>query len=488
MSTSSTRKRTVTYSLSADEAYAVQSCEHCRLQFDRDARTPRVLHCGHTFCTACLSARIRQESARKWCVACPVDGEETSVPKGDAAKLGTNHALVAELARMVVAGPDLYRVHIKNLAGDSWPLVVTADTTIGDLKQRIYEVRAKCAVHLQRLMVRGAGDEYNVLENDAATLGALGIGGECVVLVVVRDGLCGVDDALKFGAAGDGNAQFNFPWGVCVSGNADLLFVTDFHNNRVQVLRASDGAHVLTIDALANGDGARHLQNPSCVCISSDGLLLFVSDLSHRVHVFRVADGAHVRAIGAMGSDAGQLLYPRGVCLSPDNERLYVADCDNCRVQVYRAADGAHVRAIDLGAGQMRSPMCCCVSADGQYLFVSGRGGGIQVFRTDNGTHVRRVGGDLVQCAFGVQLSLCGSLLFVADDEGHCVRVFEVESGAYQFTIAIPRHAVVGAGATAASRLSRPRGISWARTAAGQEQLFVADSTACCIHRFSASY
>jgi hypothetical protein len=49
--------------------------------------------------------------------------------------------LVAELARMVVAGPGLYRVHIKNLTGDSWPLVVTADTTIGDLKKRIHEVR-----------------------------------------------------------------------------------------------------------------------------------------------------------------------------------------------------------------------------------------------------------------------------------------------------------------------------------------------------------
>jgi len=135
------KRNAVCISLSADEAYAVQSCEHCRMQFDCDARTPRVLHCGHTFCTACLSARIRQESARKWCVACPVDGEETSVPKGDAAKLGTNHALVAELTRMVVAGPGLYRVHIKNLAGDSWPLVVTADTTIGDLKKRKHEVR-----------------------------------------------------------------------------------------------------------------------------------------------------------------------------------------------------------------------------------------------------------------------------------------------------------------------------------------------------------
>ena len=207
-----------------------------------------------------------------------------------------------------------------------------------------------------------------------------------------------------------------------------------------------------------------------------------MSDVKHRVQVFRASDGAHVRTIGSWGSGADQLLHSRGVCLSPDNERLYVVDCENCRVQVYRAADGAHLLSIN-AHNHMQAPSSCCVSSDAKFLFVSDRRGAIQVFCTADGAHERSVGDGVVHRAFGIQLSPCGAFLFVADEGNNCVRVLNAaDSSACELTVRT-RAASTGAGA---DRLSHPRGISWTRTPTGDEHLCVTDSSACCLHHFSA--
>ena len=57
-----------------------------------------------------------------------------------------------------------------------------ADDTISDLKHRIRDSLAECAVKLQRLLIQVADDKFVVLEDDAVTLlGALGIQSERVV-------------------------------------------------------------------------------------------------------------------------------------------------------------------------------------------------------------------------------------------------------------------------------------------------------------------
>ena len=75
------RKRKFSPSFSVEQMADTTLCPHCSRRFDDGDRLPRNLACGHTFCTACLGARIRQESARKWSIACPLDHEETSLKK-----------------------------------------------------------------------------------------------------------------------------------------------------------------------------------------------------------------------------------------------------------------------------------------------------------------------------------------------------------------------------------------------------------------------
>ena len=418
--------------LSHNDVFLLISCTRCNRRYDDDARTPRSLHCGHTFCTACLGALVQQQSARKWSIACPLDGEQTPLKKNDATTLGTCFSVVAEIARLRVAanGALPFRVHIKNMAGDSWPLVVAANDTLGDLKRRIHEVRAECAERLQRLMIQGADNELVALENnDAATLGSLGIGDERVVTVVMRDGFGGVayvrsivckhmdyimcttlDGNVMFVEFADDNGQES--WHVrtvrpsdsstvttislsvisrnrprciadmCASHDGALLLATNNDDDRVQVLHQGDGALARILGSYGQGAGFSSRR----VCLSPNGEHLFIGDSrNHRVRVMRVSDGAHVRTIGGSGELSDMI---HGVCVTPDGERLFVADYANHRVVAFRVADGTHDFSIGaaLGTGssgttgtprsgngnnEFKQPTDVCVSPCGEWLFVA---------------------------------------------------------------------------------------------------------------------
>ena len=129
---------------------------------------------------------------------------------------------------------------------------------------------------------------------------------------------------FSIGSQGSGDGQLSEPRGVCASG--ELLFVVDNGNRRVVVFHAADGVFVRSITL----PGAPH-----GVCVSASGEWLCVSDLDlDCVRVLRASDGSLMRSIGSSGSGEAQFSYPRGVCLSPDDELLFVADRFNHRVQV----------------------------------------------------------------------------------------------------------------------------------------------------------
>ena len=81
-------------------------------------------------------------------------------------------------------------------------------------------------------------------------------------------------------------------------------------------------------------------------CISCEGIAfdrsghLVVADCGNnvdrgndRVQVLRYRDGAHVRTIGSKGKDAGQLKHPNGVAVDGVG-RIVVCDSGNHRLQV----------------------------------------------------------------------------------------------------------------------------------------------------------
>ena len=78
-------------------ASAVENqCSLCSERFDAVDHVPRLLTCGHHFCSACLSSSVRKSSARKWCIACPTCQAETSVAGGKVSAL-PQHLSVAPM-------------------------------------------------------------------------------------------------------------------------------------------------------------------------------------------------------------------------------------------------------------------------------------------------------------------------------------------------------------------------------------------------------
>lgn len=211
-----------------------------------------------------------------------------------------------------------------------------------------------------------------------------------------------------------------------------------------------------------------NLSRPLDLCLSPDGSELFVVD-DECIQVLNTVDGSYNRTIGSFGEDSGQFNFPFGICLSRDGEELYVADRDNNRVQVLRSRDGAHLRTIE----DFSSPKKVCLSPDGRELFVvdflaihvlrldgtkiltieKGRGhdritraddvcfspdnshffvaegNRVKVFRTDDKTYVRSIGGGTKLTGFLHAESLCISRnhLFVADSGHHHIQVYTLE-------------------------------------------------------------
>lgn len=202
---------------------------------------------------------------------------------------------------------------------------------------------------------------------------------DCIKVLNTSDG----NHIRTIGEFGEEAGEFNYLNGVCISPNGELLFVSDKHNNRIQILRAADGTPIQTIE---------NFSSPKRVCVSPDGHQLFVADF-YGVHVLRVS-GTRIMTI-KKGRGEDKITLPEALCVSPDGQELFVADINN-RVLVFRVEDGKYVRSIrgyDKLTGFLR-PSAICLSPDGSHLFISGTSNHvIQVYRV-NGEHVRKIGGD----------------------------------------------------------------------------------------------
>ncbi|XP_061656685.1 RING finger protein 224 isoform X2 [Syngnathoides biaculeatus] len=70
----------------AEEAEEAQRCIVCFGRYDLAARLPRRLHCGHTFCQACVKRLDAVINEQVW-IPCPQCRQNTPRPRGGAAAL-----------------------------------------------------------------------------------------------------------------------------------------------------------------------------------------------------------------------------------------------------------------------------------------------------------------------------------------------------------------------------------------------------------------
>ena len=107
------------------------------------------------------------------------------------------------------------------------------------------------------------------------------------------------------------------------------IVVADCVNDRLQIIRLSDGAVLRTIGSKGSGDDQFYL--PADVAFGFGGRIIVLD--AYRVQVLRYSDGSHVRTIGSQGSRNGQFNGPHGVLVDGQG-RIIVSEYSNHRIQV----------------------------------------------------------------------------------------------------------------------------------------------------------
>ena len=146
------------------------------------------------------------------------------------------------------------------------------------------------------------------------------------------------DDAgllvATLGHRGSEPGEFNFPSFLALAGGE--LYVTDTLNNRVQVLRASDGAFVRQFGS--RGLTLGQLVRPKGVSVDAEGNVYVIESFYDSLLVYS-PQGDFLMPIGGTGKATGRFYLPAGVWVDGKN-RVHVADMFNGRVVLFQFLGG----------------------------------------------------------------------------------------------------------------------------------------------------
>jgi RHS repeat-associated protein len=165
-----------------------------------------------------------------------------------------------------------------------------------------------------------------------------------------------------FGAAGEGNGQFDHPADVAVTAGGQLL-VADFENDRIQRFD-SDGEYVGQFGTTGEGNG--ELDRPAALAVAPNGDILVGESMNDRVQRFD-ATGAYLGQFGGWGEGTGELRNPEGIAIEPDGE-IWVSDNLNDRLQKF-SAGGTFLEAIGTsGPGELDGPRGIDIGPGGEIV------------------------------------------------------------------------------------------------------------------------
>ncbi|MGD1995017.1 MAG: YncE family protein, partial [Anaerolineae bacterium] len=181
------------------------------------------------------------------------------------------------------------------------------------------------------------------------------------------------------------------------------MWVTNFGDDTVSVLRASDGAHVMILNA---GDGPDE--------IAFDGANMWVTNYwDGTVSVLRARDGFHV-----MTPTVGT--QPYGI--SFDGANMWVTNFGDGTVSVLRASDGAHVMTPTVGTEPYG------IAFDGANMWVANYGDDtVSVLRANNGAHIMTP--TVGACPAGIAFD--GANMWVTNLADDTVSVLRASDGAH---------------------------------------------------------
>jgi tripartite motif-containing protein 71 len=221
----------------------------------------------------------------------------------------------------------------------------------------------------------------------------------------------------SFGTSGRATGQFDGPLGV-VADASGVRAVTDSINGRVQLINA-DGS-IATIWGSPN-PGPTVLPNPVAVAFDQAGNGFVLDNRRSTIVVFDRATATTTRRIGTEGSGPAQLLSPQALAID-NSGNIAVADTGNERVARF-AADGTYLGSFPTDA----APRGIAVTPDGAKIYVADTRNRITVY-DGGGTELDQFGGTgskLGKLNAPAQIALDpGGNLWVADRGNNRIQEF----------------------------------------------------------------
>lgn len=214
------------------------------------------------------------------------------------------------------------------------------------------------------------------------------------VKTIAGDGSAGYVDGTIF------LAKFNLPTTVCVDRNGDII-VADAGNNMIRKIN-SDGC----VELVA-GDGTAGLKDgsiqesqfnyPRGVCIDGNGNIIIADSNNNRIRKINVQEGTVETIAGSWkgfrdgGLKESQFNYPTGICID-DKGNLIVADCNNHRIRsigkdvvVTIAGDGNPGNFYGPSfTSKFRYPQGVCVDGNGDIIVADTKNKQINIIRNMN--------------------------------------------------------------------------------------------------------
>jgi DNA-binding beta-propeller fold protein YncE len=140
-------------------------------------------------------------------------------------------------------------------------------------------------------------------------------------------------------------AQFFYPTGLAISPNGDAIYVADYGNHRIRMIRDGQVTTVAGSGVRGYADSAAlqaQFNHPTRLAISPNGGAIYVADEgNHRIRMIRDGQVTTVAGSGVEGYADGAALqaqfnYPTGLAISPNGGAIYVADQHNNRIRMIR--------------------------------------------------------------------------------------------------------------------------------------------------------
>ncbi|TKB62680.1 MAG: hypothetical protein E8D48_07855 [Nitrospira sp.] len=191
---------------------------------------------------------------------------------------------------------------------------------------------------------------------------------------------------ILWGSFGSANANFHNPTGIACDGKGDV-WVVDTNNHRVQKFDGKLGGYMMKFGSPGNGEG--QFNAPWGIAVDRvRGYIYVVDSANFRVQKFDMS-GEFIMAWGSFGNGDGQFYFPRGVAVDQEDGTVYVVDMGNHRIQKFdtstnvlpqlltkwggSSAAGHASSALAQEAGQLRSPWGITVDGAG-HLYVTDTG------------------------------------------------------------------------------------------------------------------